>query len=347
MNEFPFFRASGTLRESAVALGEHWRENLQYMAERITGGARPWWKRPEYADLIQSTAPHLPDLFVGMAQGAGIAEDAVGSQLIDAERGGCTSFAVRGAMTRDGRVLAGQNKDGPLARRSRFEVVAFEPADAPSFLTLTYPGWLFGQGFVAGGCAIYRNQLYAGFIPGLPYAEWGLLALHCTSVEQVEELSCKYGMSEEAHVTVVDTHDGMIGIESTRYGIHILRPTNAVYTHANAVCGDPIAIPNDPGDEIYTREDSLRRERRLHELLENRTDWTCAELFKALGDHQNGPRSICRHQEPDVAVTAAAVVSDASRGELWVAAGSPCDTPPICYRLNDEGTPTRDRATHE
>lgn len=334
MDDFPFFQATGTTREAAAALGEYWHETLRYLADRRDPGARPWWKVPRYSALIDSIAPHLPDLYIGLAQGAGVPEDAVGSQLAEPAADGCTSFALQGQRTCGGLPLAGQTKDGPAARRARFQIVAFEPSDAPAFLTLTYAGWLYGQGFVAGGCAIYRNQLFAGIRPGLPYPEWGVLALHCPTVAHVEELTRRWGLTESAHVVVVDEHDGILGIESTSHGLSFLPCDGSIYTHANAICGNPEAARLDPGDEIYTRQDSLRRQERLHELLSERSDWTCPDLLRLLGDHDNAPRSICRHQEPDVAMTVAAVVSDAKRRELWVAAGSPCTYEPRCYTLS-------------
>ncbi len=336
--EYPFFRAAGPTHEAAAALGDHWGESLRYLADRREPTSRPWWKQRQYARVIDEVAPHLPDVYIGMAKGAGVPEDAIGTQIVGQASDGCTSFVVPASRTRDGFALAGQNKDGPLARRARFQVIAFEPTDSPSFLTLTYPGQLYGQGFVAGGCAVYRNQLYAGQRSGLPYLEWGVLALHCKTVSQVEDFTARLGVTESVHVVVLDEQGHALGIESSANGLDFFPCDDEIYTHANAVCGNPLSkLPvMDPGDEIYTRADSLSRQQRLYDLLGKRNDWTCQTLFQPLADHEGSPRSICRHQEPEVALTVAAVVSDARRGELWIAAGSPCEAPPRCYRLAEK-----------
>ena len=57
-------------------------------------------------------------------------------------------------------------------------------------VTFTYPGMLFGHGFVRGRCAVFRNTLHAGTQSDqLPYDVWGLLTTYCKTVDEAIELA--------------------------------------------------------------------------------------------------------------------------------------------------------------
>jgi len=314
-------------------LGCTWKDTLTLDADRAESD-RAWWKDRRLRALISKYAPHLPDVYRGMASGAGVPEHLVSWRSPVEERGACTSFAIAPGASLDGTPISGQAKDVSRRRGLQLLVLRVKMTDAPSMLTLTYPGWLFGHGFVKGGTSIFRNSLYVeGRDRGLPYAIWGILALHCHTVADVMELTREHGISGAAHVTVSDEEGGIIGIENGRGGPAFLKPKRGIYTHANCVISGKRMLRYERGDPVFHREDSLHRTARLRTRLEaDRGRLTAQLAYGALCDHEGYPVSLCRHESLG-AMSSANVIAEPTGGLLHVTRGTPCQNWPRTYRL--------------
>jgi len=333
----PQIDVEGSAYEAGIQLGYIWREAIVLAAERRPAVARPWWatRRRPFSTLISKYLPHLPDLHRGMAKGAGVPEEKIGASIPMPEAGGCTSFAVQPGATLDGLPISGQTKDTGENRAYQFQVLRLNLTDAPSALTLTYPGWLFGHGFVEGGCSIFRNSLYAGSPEGrLSYPIFGLVALHCPTVEEAIEVARRYGVNQGAHCTIADERGGIAGIELGRGGVGVLRPKRGIYVHANAVRSSKRLQKHEAAPTAtFSREDSLHREERLRGRLEtDRGRLTPQLAYMALCDHHGYPSSVCRHQSRQ-AMTTSAVVVEPTRGLLHACRGNPCRNWPRTYAL--------------
>lgn len=332
----PLIECEGTALECGEQLGGIWKATLLLESRQFKGG-RPWWRSRCYSPLVEKYCPHLPDVFRGMAKGAGIDENALGERALDEEAAaGCTSFALAPEVTLEGIPISGQTKDPSVARARELLVLRMKMSDAPSMLTLTYAGssWLFGHGFVEGGTAIFRNAMYMDkpSSGGLPYAIWGLLALHCTTIDELIELTDRHGVGEAFHVVVADGRGGIVGIEGGQGGIAYLRPEQGIYVHANAVLSDG-RLRETEKDGLFTRADSVHRGQRLMERLRvDRGRLTSQLAYGALCDHDGHPLSVCRHQNMQ-ACTGAAVIAEPTRGLLHVTRGAPCRNWPRTYSL--------------
>lgn len=333
--KMPLVECKGTALECGRMLGSLWKPALQAEAER-TKGTKAWWNSRRYAPLVEKYSPHLPDVYRGMARGAGVSEDAMGERAPVDETGGCTSFAVAPEATMEGIPISGQNKDVSLSRGRQLLVLRMKMSDAPSMLTLTYTGspWLFGHGFIQGGTAIFRNSVYIRSGSGsLPYKIWALLALHCPSVNDVIEMTDRHGVGDAFHVVVADERGGIVGIEAGQGGVAYLRPTRGIYAHANAVVSPEPLGQTEKDDTQFTRADSLHRMQRLSERLQADHGRLTAQLaYNAMCDHDGYPRSVCRHQSIE-AQTAATVIAEPTRGLLHVTRGSPCRHWPQTFSL--------------
>ena len=320
----PLVNVEGSARECGRWLGHSWAESLRRAAADRPARSLPWWKDRRFKNLVDQLAPHLPPLYRGLAHGAGVSENHVGTRAPIADEG-CTSFAIQPPAALDRQPISGQTKDGSVCRIHQRQVLRLKMTDAPSALTVTEAGLVFGFGFVAGGCAIFRNSLWAGAGTGqLPFAAWGLLALHCPTVEQVVKLTKDYGVRKGFHTTVADEYGGVVGIEMTAAGVAFLKPVRGIYTHANAVVGDRKAVRHERTKPPFTRADSVHRQRRLAQMLrEHRGRMTAQLAFNALADHDGYPVSICRHQSA-AATTSAAIVAEPTRRRLHVCRGAPC-----------------------
>lgn len=317
--------AAGTVRSCGRQLGKAWRSTLAMVASKQSH--RPqWWRQRQFRKLVMQHVPHLPDLYEGLAEGAKVDATKLVIPTPQDLFAGCTSFAVAPTATLNGHLLCGQTKETGVSRVGRYQVLRIVPTDAPSSLTLTYPGMLFGHGFVSGGCAIFRNSLpvTARTNGTLPYDVWGLLALHCTSVADVLGLLDQYGVNEPFHCTVCDASGSIVGIENGAGGVAVLRTRQGIYTHANNVLSQTGLKRHQVADRDYVRA-SGRRSSRLAELLaSNRARLTPQLVMSAMSDHQDYPRGICNH-ESDNFCTTAAVVAEPETGRLWVTAGPPCE----------------------
>jgi isopenicillin-N N-acyltransferase-like protein len=334
--KMPCVECKGTALESGRMLGEIWKQALLLEAER-SKGSKPWWKSRRYTPLVEKYAPHLPDVYRGMARGAGVSEDAMGERAGAEEAGaGCTSFALAPEATLEGIPISGQNKDVSAARGRQLLVLRMKMTNAPSMLTLTYTGstWLFGHGFIQGGTAIFRNSVYIAAGSGtLPYTIWALLALHCPSINDVMEMTDRHGVGDAFHVVVADQRGGIVGIEAGRGGVAYLRPARGIYAHANAIVSDGPLRKTEKDNAPFTRADSLHRANRLTERLQREHGRLTAKLaYNALCDHDGYPLSVCRHQSPE-AQTVAAVIAEPTRGLLHVTRGAPCRHWPETFSL--------------
>jgi hypothetical protein len=326
---------SGTARSCGEQLGYIWAQDLRLYASRPGRSEQAWWKHKPYQRWIARLCPHLPDLYQGLARGAGLKEDAVGSRVtLPAQSSGCTSFAIAPSQTAAGQPISGQTKDTPVHRLFQFLVLRVKMSDAPSMLTLTYPGWLFGHGFVEGGCSVFRNSLWAGDPRGgLPHTAWGLLTLHCRTVDEAMKLTRDGGCDMGSHAAIADMHGGIVGMEITAKRLAFLKPRGGLYTHANAICGWAGGAKDERSDPHFQRDNSLLRQERMRSRLEaHGRRLTAALAFAAMADHEGHPHGICRHAGPQSSTTAAVVVEPA-RGLLHACRGRPCENFPQTFSL--------------
>jgi isopenicillin-N N-acyltransferase-like protein len=328
----PLLSCEGTAFECGEQLGGAWKEVLTLEAERFKS-PKAWWKDRRYAKLISKIAPHLPDLYRGMAVGAGLKDDLVAPRA--PEEGGCTSFAIAPGATLDGAPISGQSKDVSFHRGLQLLVLRLKIKEGPSAMTLTYPGWLFGHGFVRGGTSIFRNSMYLRPPQGgLPYDIWGILALHCATVEAVMKLTRDWGISMPAHMAVADERGGVVGIEHGDGGPVFLAARRGIYAHANCVVSGSrrlLAIETESGN--FRRAESLHRTRRMYaQLGPERGRLTPQLCYRAMCDHDGFPVCVCRHQERN-AITASVVIVEPTRGLLHATRSMPCQSWPRTYAL--------------
>jgi len=323
----------GTSRECGRELGRIWRDTLRSVMQ--ASAERPqWWRQRELAKLVRKHVPHLPDLYEGFAEGSKIDPRKLVIPTPADLFNGCTSFAVEASATLNHRLLCGQTKDNPMSRMKFLQMLKMEPTDAPSLLTFTYPGVLFGHGFAEGGCAVFRNSLYAGMQSDklLPYDVWGLLTTHCKTVDAAIDLVETYGVNEPFHCTVSDAKGKVVGIEHGTGGTSVLHPKRGIYAHANNVRGGEKLKRHERAPRDFIRSSKCRGEVLAQNLLRQSPRLTPHLAFAAMASHENYPRGVCNH-ESDEFCTGAAIVAEPASGRLWVTPGPPCEHWPIEFSL--------------
>ncbi len=353
----PLLTVEGSAYDCGYQLGIVWREVIQARV-RANPQARetPWWARRNgvFKRLVELHAPHLPDLMWGLQCGAGMKHlpplswpvhaGAFSSSIAPEE---CTSFSVTPAATLDGGPVSGQTKDPSSPDPAmRYLVLRLQPVGAPAFMTLTYPGDLFGYGFSSTGISAFRNSLKTGTPEkGLPLGVWGLLALCMKSLDQIRELTLQHGLQAAGNILVIDPDGQSMSVESAAGGLTFVPPADDGFqVHTNHVI-DPALRPYENAD-WEGLPCSQHRYRRMSELLAGeRGRLTAVKCMQFLADHYGYPGlSICRHPDPDGGAysrnkyTGAAVVAEPRKGLLHVVRGQPCMNWPTTYAL---ATPNR------
>lgn len=247
----------------------------------------------------------------------------------------CTSFAVDGTVTADGRPLLGQNVDWFLG--TPCAVLKMRPDEGPPQLILALMGAAeynlsaAGIGLCANGTASMRP----GTRPGAPYLCYMPRVMRAPDLDGMRELMREANRGI-AYFHFVDARGRMFGIESDVTGHQIIEPTGGVLVHSNHYTV-PRFAEFDGAKEIFP--DSYARLERITALVDERRGGFGLDDAKAiLADHQGLPSAICRHPDPAVpeplrAATLASFIMDPAERVMHVAAGNPCDTPYRTYAL--------------
>lgn len=335
----PLVSVAGTATECGEQLGAIWRDILRARRNPPNSTETPWWLENSGAAArwVDAIAPHLRDVMRGMQKGAGLGEtawDDAGSCRCLPREPGCTAFSVAASATLAGAPLSGQTKDTARESADRYVVLRMMPQNAPAFLTVTYPGELFGYGFASTGVSIFRNALYAGApASGLPFHVWGLLSLCGAGVDTAREIALREGVRFAGNALLSDARGRALSVEGTAGGLGILESAGGCLVHANHVETESL--------KAFERRDarqldaSRHRRRRLEELLRGELGRLTAERCLAfLSDHANYPCSLCCHMDPPRQETTAAIVAEPTRGQLRVVRGAPCANPSAVYSLS-------------
>ena len=282
------------------------------------------------ARLIERRAPHLLDLYEGLRTEAGPPE-------APADRppgGGCTSFALSGAVTAGGMPIAGQTKDTPLSRLQRYITLRMRIKDAPTILVLAYPGEILGYGLWSrgsGGMCLFRNDLWstAGAAEGLGMTVFGLLALASESVGDVVELANQYGVAGRANMLIAAAAGDSVCVETNAGGLEIVRGQDGILTHANHPLGERTRT-HERYDFPSMKPDSEYRTFGFRKLLAGRRGrLTVENVLELIADHTTYPLGTCKHASENGEYTTAVVVAEPARGALHVVRGQPCRNEPV------------------
>ena len=302
-------------------------------------------------DDVRGYAPHMLDELEGMSRSSGVSTDAlmllqIRNQLQpDSGRGrgmapadsGCTAFALSGEITGDGGV-AGQNWDNDPALDPFTVVLTRRPDDAPAFMSVTQAGLIAYLGVSEAGIGVCMNTLPA------PARRYGVP--HYFTVRGIYEARSLDGAVEAVDRArraipaniLLSTPEGPADLEVTVDAVHVLRDDDGdgVVTHTNHCVHPDLAPINRDFPELI---ESGPRLCRVDELLAAcPRPLTRPRLQEVLSDHQDHPRSICRHPNDDPVTgywsSVWSLIVEAGAGRLHLSRGNPCERPYETYELN-------------
>ncbi|MFC7157842.1 C45 family autoproteolytic acyltransferase/hydrolase [Halomarina halobia] len=319
--------------------------------------ARKWAER--FIPLIEDANPEYADEIRGVADGSGIsltdvtllnaryeimygiwAEQAKGV----AQRGpplpdGCTSFAVQGDVTADGRPYMGQNWD--WIHDVEVFLMDVRPDDKPNHVAVTEAGIVGGKiGVNEHGIGLTLNGLVTtadGEHPfRKPYHVRFREILSARRLSEAIEPVISTDRACSANLLLGSPEGEFIDIESLPESATYLSPEDGLLVHANHLLG---------GTRTTSRferllPDTLCRAPRLRRLLENRSgDLSRERIQEILRDHFNCPASICRHVDEERpalerSATRTSVIIDPTGRRLFATDGPPCKAPYVEYAVS-------------
>jgi predicted N-acetyltransferase YhbS len=301
----------------------------------------------QYIDPLREFAPRTFAEMQGMADGAGLSFSDVLLLTCIYEKGmgdgvaaeHCTSFAARGAATRDGALLCGQTDDeDPLnwAQGTADYVAHHHDEDGLQALIFTHAGIPAYIGMNSAGlCVLWNSIDNRERAIGVPSCALIREVLFCTELDQAEEYLRSAPHSVPNNFLLAHARDGMLNMEITPTGIGVQRHHESL-CHANHIVDNELAA-NDSIIGIPNETTCFRMARMAQLLQVNRGHIDVPRALAMVSDHDAEPRSICSHVRPGWPfATMAAIVFEPAQGAMHIAFGNGCSTAFMRYEFSAE-----------
>jgi isopenicillin-N N-acyltransferase like protein len=290
-----------------------------------------------------SWAPELLEEMEGIADGSGLDLSLVGAlnartELLAAAgaAGECSTVAVLGSATRDGKPVSVQTWDWHEELADGWLVWEISHPDGRTVRTLTEAGIVGKVGVSGAGVGVHLNILgheHDGPPVGVP--------VHVACRRVLDEadgavaaltLLAGAAVSASSAVTVVtDDSEGGVActIELSPAGPGFVTPdARGVLVHTNHFIADPgrggDRMVREAPDTVLRLDHAVRRMARLHE-----GEIDADAVLETMASHRGGAGAICCHPAPGAAfgdrwTTLATIVLEPAAGEMRVLRGGPC-----------------------
>ena len=344
----PLVEVSGAPRERGRQYGEQARERIARGIAHYTEQIKLGWPEiralvDEFEPMIAGFEPAYLDEMRGIAEGAGVAPEAIvllnarteilkladprrRKRPVDPEPDGCTGVVALPAATAAGRVIHAQNWDWKAECAETAVVLRVQRDDGPDLLTFTEAGGLARSGLNAAGIAITANYLESD----RDYRQTGvpLALLRRKALEQdllAMALRIVYCTPKSASNNLIVSHVGGIAIDfecvpDETFQVHA---AGDLIVHANHF-QSPVALGKIKDTGIVNTPDSLYRDLRVRELLTPHHGAISRDTVKmALFDDYQTPWSVCRpprrNTSNNLSASVAMVVMEPALGVMEVA----------------------------
>ena len=291
--------------------------------------------------FVQQYSPHLLDELRGIEASSGVSIEKLmllqmRNQLLPDADAGCTSFSIAPQASSSGGALVGQNWDNDPALDPFTIVLTRRPSSAPDTMTLTQAGLIAYIGLNDRGIGVCMNTLPApSRRVGVPHYFVLRAIYEGTSLDEAAQAVRGAHRAIPANL-ILSTPQGPADFEITVENLHILPDQAGRIVHTNHCLHPDLARINDEFPELIQ---SHPRKLRLERLFGEAERPLAIERIKtALKDHEDFPRSICRHVNDHPTngfwTSVFSVIVEADAGRMQISRGNPCEAPYENYRLN-------------
>ena len=295
-----------------------------------------------YIPAIQRYRPHLLEEIQGIADSVGVPladilatnvrTEIINTAHAQAAARECTVFVAHADVTRNGRLLLGQNWDWKPATAESVIVLEVEGANGLNLVTVVEAGLLAKCGFNSAGIGLTTNAMNSSLDRGEPNVPYHIILraiLEAATLEEAYEAIVGSARASAANYLVASQDGRSFNVEVAP-GQHdhafTQRQNEGLFVHTNHYLASELGFV----DVLPLREpDTLLRHDRFYESAAQYETLDTAVLHTILADHDNHPSGICCHytQPPHIAeqyATIATLIMDLQTATLWLAAGNPC-----------------------
>ena len=349
-------RIKGSHREMGRQMGEafapaihHCLENTRNLIANGYGMLGLSWDGAQtqgrkYIPFAQERYPQYVEELVGIAEGAGVPLNdlivltAIEGVTVDAlYLTKCSSFAVNGDITTDGRVLVAHNEDWIPEDEEDICILHAKPDDEPHFLAINYGGFLPNVGFNAEGIAQCCDAVYANDSRmGIPRVIVSRAVLGArTLAGAIRHMLVPRRAAGYNHLLAHESGE-LYNVEVSARHFAISYARDDFILHTNHYLDPNMqAIESNSDDLVNSRV----RYFRLLRLLSQEPRHTVKSLQEIQRDHVNYPNSICNHiDEIDSLIerqkTVTALIMDLTNRVMHVCWGNPCTNAYHSYYLD-------------
>ncbi len=345
---------TGTPLEMGRQLGESARQEIrgfvEIALEQVNRTATV--SKAEAVNRCQQTLPFIAaynpaqmEEIQGMAEGSGVAVlDLILLQIrnqFGASDSACTAFSVAAELTGGKGSIVAQNWDNDPDLNPFTLVLIRRPVGKPSHLNVTQAGLIGYIGFNELGIGVCLNTLPApSRVLGVPHYSTVRAILESTTLKEAVQAVSRAPRAIPANILLA-TPQGPADLEVTIDDVHVLRDEDRGFlVHTNHCLHPELEHNNQKFPELIQ---SRPRKARAEELL--RQTQAQDSLEQILTDHQEHPRSICRHTNDDPVhgfwKTVFSVIIEPDQRLLRLSRGNPCCHPFETYHLNQVLSPAR------
>jgi isopenicillin-N N-acyltransferase-like protein len=262
----------------------------------------------------------------------------VRNQLRPDADAGCTSLALPSRSPLRAGSLVAQNWDNDPALDPFTLVLTRRPTGKPALMTVTQAGLIAYIGFNEAGFGACLNSLPApARMLGVPHYFTLRGIYESDSLERAVESVRRAQRAIPANIMLI-TPQGPGDLEITIDDVHLVRDAHGGgIAHTNHCLHPDLQRTNTQFPELIQ---SHARQQRIEALLGlgDGHSPSVEEVQTALRDHQDYPRSICRHVNDDPGTgywqTVFSVIIEPNERRMHVSRGTPCEHVYEVYQLN-------------
>ena len=350
-NRYREIAVSGSPREMGRQIGEAAREEVRGFCdvalERVNKTLAV--SRDRAMQIATASIPYVEayraDLLEevrGTAEAADVSlEDLmllqVRNQLTPDADAGCSSLSISSDACTDGHAIVAQNWDNDPVLDEFTLVLTRRPTDGPAQIAATQAGLISYLGFSETGIGACVNTLPApSRSVGVPHYFTLRELYEATSLDEAIHAVRRADRAIPANIMLA-TPDGPADLEITIDEVHVLRNEDARYmTHTNHCVHPELLCNNGQFPELI--ESHPRIARLDHLLAQHSGQFSPDDVQRILSDHDNHPRSICRHENDHPQhgfwKTVFSLVIQPTRNRMYITRGTPCDNPFELYTIN-------------
>lgn len=332
-------------------IGEATREQLHGFAEialeRVNKTVRVSRKKAmrvaqDCLDCVDGYRPDLLEELRGMSESSGVGlEELMLLQIRNQlqQEGACTSFSVVTRNLPKGPSWVGQNWDNDPALDPFTLVLTRRPAGKPAFMSVTQAGLIAYIGFNDQGLGLCLNTLPAPSREvGIPLYFLVRALYEAGSLQEAVAAVQQERRAIPANI-MLTVPQGAADLEITLGDVHLLTGEDQEFiTHTNHCLHHDLTPINQQFPELIQSYPRKARVDRCFVQAQSEGAFTLERLKAVLRDHQDYPRSICRHVNQDPSngfwETVFSVIMAPRLGEMHLTRGTPCNRSYEVYRLS-------------